>query len=132
MSAEQRMEKRLEWPLLVAALLTVPLVAIEQSGAGEPWDSIAVVLNWTTWLAFLGELVAMLLVAEKPMRWLRDHPLEVAIVVLTPPFLPAALQAARVFRLFRLLRLVKAAVLLRRLVSPEGIRDAAVLALATV
>jgi voltage-gated potassium channel len=126
------MEKRLEWPLLVAALLTIPLIAIEQSGAGEPWDSISAVLNWTTWLAFLGELVLMLSVVPDRGRWLRDHPLEVAIVVLTPPFLPATLQPARVFRLFRLLRLVKAAVLLRRLVSPEGIRDAAVLAMATV
>jgi voltage-gated potassium channel len=47
------------------------------------------------------------------------------IVVLTPPFLPATLQAARVFRLLRLLRLMKAATLTRRLRSTEGVRDAA-------
>ena len=41
-------------------------------------------------------------------RWLREHPLDLAIVVLTPPFLPASLQALRVFRLLRLLRLVRA------------------------
>jgi voltage-gated potassium channel len=39
------------------------------------------------------------------------------------------MQAARLFRLLRLVRLVAAAKLLRALVSPEGIRDAAVLAL---
>ena len=44
----------------------------------------------------------MLAVVPDRGRWLRDHPLEVAIVVLTPPFLPASLQAARAFRLLRL------------------------------
>lgn len=126
------MQRRLEWPLLVAALLTVPAIAIEQSDAGEPWDTLAVVLNWTIWLAFLGEAVLMLRVVDDRWKWIRDHPLEVAIVLLTPPFLPASLQAARVFRLLRLLRLVHAAVLMRRLLSTEGVRDAAVLAVVTV
>ena len=59
-------------------------------------------------------------------------PLDVAIVVLTPPVMPATLQAARVFRLLRLLRLVKAAMLARRLLSTEGLRDAALLSLVVV
>lgn len=114
------------------ALLTIPVIAIEQSSAKEPWDTLAVVLNWSIWLAFLAELVIMLAVVPDRGRWLRDHPLDLAIVVLTPPFLPPSLQAARVFRLFRLLRLLKAGVLVRRLISTEGVRDAAVLALVTV
>jgi hypothetical protein len=56
----------------------------------------------------------------------------VAIVVLTPPFLPATLQAARVFRLLRLVRLLKLATLSRRVLSTEGVKDAAVLALLMV
>lgn len=52
--------------------------------------------------------------------------------MLTPPFLPASLQAARAFRLLRLLRLLRLGVLTRRLLSTEGIRDAAVLAAMTV
>lgn len=74
----------------------------------------------------------MLRVVDDRWRWLRDHPLEVAILLLTPPFLPPSLQAARVFRLLRLLRLVRAAVLVRRLLSTEGVRDAGVLAMVTV
>jgi voltage-gated potassium channel len=128
----ERVERRLETPLLVAALLTIPAVVIEQSAARDPWPTIATVLNWTIWLAFLGELVLMLVVSERPWRWLRSHPLEVAIVILTPPFLPAALQSARVFRLLRLLRLATAAALTRRLLSTEGVRDAAVLAVVTI
>jgi voltage-gated potassium channel len=118
--------------MLVAALLVVPAIVIEQSSLGEPWDTLAVVINWATWLAFLGEALIMLSVVPDRGRWLRDHPLEVAIVVLTPPFLPASLLAARAFRLLRLLRLVRAAVLARPLFSTEGVRDAAVLTLLTV
>jgi voltage-gated potassium channel len=118
--------------MLLAALLVIPTIVIEQSDVGEPWDTVAVVLNWATWLAFLAEAVIMLAVVPDRLRWLRDHPLEVAIVVLTPRFLPASLQAARVFRLLRLLPLFQAGVLMRRLLSLEGLRDAAVLALLTV
>ena len=69
----------------------------------------------------------MLRVVPDRGRWLRDHPLDLAIVILTPPFLPPALQAARVFRLLRLLRLVRAGSLARRVFSTEGVRDASVL-----
>lgn len=128
----ERLQRRLEVPLLVAALLTIPAVVIEQSNVGEPWDTLAIGLNWTIWLAFLLEALLMVRAVDRPWQWLRDHPLEVAILVLTPPFLPAGLQAARLFRLVRLLRLVRAAVLVRRLLSTEGVRDAAVLAVGTV
>ncbi len=128
----EALERRLERPLLLAALLTIPAIGIEQSDAGQPWETSATVLNWLVWTAFLLEAVLMLRVVDDRWEWIRDHPLEVAIIVLTPPFLPASMQAARVFRLFRLLRLLKLAVLARRLFSTEGVRDATVLALLTV
>ncbi len=118
--------------MLAAALLVIPAIAIESSNLDAPWPDIAVALNWLTWAAFATELVVMLSVVGDRRLWLRQHPLEVAIVFLTPPFLPAALQAARLFRLLRLLRLVAAASLIRRLLSLEGLRDAAVLALLVV
>ena len=59
--------------MLVAALLVIPALAIEQSDLGEPWDTAAVVLNWATWLAFLVELVVMLAVVPDRGRWLRQH-----------------------------------------------------------
>jgi voltage-gated potassium channel len=127
-----QVEARLEAPLLCFALLTIPVILIEQSSLGEPWDTIGHVLNWLIWLAFVAEIVIMLRVVDERGAWLRSHPLDIAIVVLTPPFLPATLQAARVFRLFRLLRLLKAGVLARRLLTTEGVKDAAVLALLTI
>jgi voltage-gated potassium channel len=126
------MAARLEIPLLLASVLTIPAIAIEESSLGRPWDTIALVLDWVIWLAFVGEAIAMLAVVENRKRWLREHPLDLAIVVLTPPFLPPALQAARVFRLLRVMRLLKLATLARRTFSTEGVRDAAVLALIAI
>jgi voltage-gated potassium channel len=126
------MERRLAAPLLVAALLTIPAIVIEESDLGEPWDTVGVVLNWVVWSAFLAEVIVMLRLVDDRWRWVREHPIEVAIVILTPPFLPASLQAARAFRLLRLLPLLGLGVLTRRLLSTEGVRDAAVLAAMTV
>lgn len=81
----------------------------------------------------MAEAVLMLHAVDDRWRWVHDHPLEVAIVILTPPLLPASLQAARVFRLLRLLRLLRLGRLARRFVSTdEGVRDAAILATMTV
>jgi hypothetical protein len=39
----------------------------------------ATVLNWTIWTAFVIEIGLMLSVVDDRWRWLRDHPLDVAI-----------------------------------------------------
>lgn len=123
----RRVEHAFEWPILVAALLVIPVIVIEQSDLRDPWRSLAAVANWAIWIAFATELIVMLIVVPDKWNWLRRHPLEVAVVVLTPPFLPPALQAARVLRLLRLLRLVRIAPLARRLFSLDGLRYVALL-----
>jgi voltage-gated potassium channel len=128
----ERVAQRFELPMMVAALLMIPVIAIQQSDAPEELRVVAEVLNWAIWLAFVVELAVMLKVVPNRRRWLREHPLEVAVVLVTPPFLPSSLEAARVFRLLRLIVLLRAAFIARRLFSLEGIRDAAVLALLTV
>jgi voltage-gated potassium channel len=128
----ERMQRRLEIPLVIAALLTIPAIAIDESRTGPTLHAIGAALNWVVWTAFLAEVVLMLRAVSDRGAWLRTHPLELAIVVLTPPFLPASLQAARVLRLLRVLRLFKGAMIARRLLSTEGVRDAGVLALVTV
>jgi len=124
----ERLARVLSVPLLIAALLTIPVVVIEQAHASEAWKHAAAVTNWVIWSAFAIETVAMLLVVPDRRHWLRGHLLEVAIVLLTPPFLPSSLQAARLFRLLRLLRLVWLVKFARELVSVEGVRYAALLA----
>jgi voltage-gated potassium channel len=128
----ERIEQRFEIPILVAALLVIPVIAIEQSSLGEPWPTIATVANWLIWGAFLAEVVVLLSVVSDRWRWIREHPLDLAIVILTPPFLPASLQALRVFRLLRLLRLLVVVRYARRIFTLDGLRYAGVLALLTV
>lgn len=124
----QRAERLFAWPVIVAALLTIPVVVIEQSSAGQPWQSVAHALNWATWLVFLGEVVVMLSLVDNRIGWLRQNSLEVALVALTPPVLPLGLQS---LRLLRLLRLVRLAQLAHRVFSVGGLRFAALLAMMT-
>jgi voltage-gated potassium channel len=70
----------------------------------------------------------MLWVVPDKWRWVREHPIEIIVVVLTPPFLFAALAPIRALRLLRLLRL---APLVRRLFTREGLRYTALLAFLT-
>ena len=83
-----RIARHFELPMLVAALLVILVIAIEQSASGDPWRSLAGVLNWAIWIAFAVELVVMLAVVPDRWLWLRTHPLEVIVVLLTPPFAP--------------------------------------------
>jgi voltage-gated potassium channel len=122
------MARRFDVPVLVAALLVIPVIVIEESEPGAPWSTIATVANWLIWLVFASELVAMLAVVPSRKAWLRRHPLEVAVVVLTPPFAPASLQAARAFRLVRLIRLAAAAKVLRGYFTMAGLRYATLIA----
>src|SRR6187397_3121174 len=86
-----RVAEALNTPMLIAAALTLPMVAISESHPGGPLEDVARILNWVTWLAFLVELVVMLAVVPDRRTWLRHHPLDAIIVLLTPPVLPAGL-----------------------------------------
>jgi voltage-gated potassium channel len=119
------LERRLELPMLIAAALVVPALILEQS-KNRTYHSIAHVLDWAIWLAFLGELVTMLSVVRSRAGWLRHNPLSVAIVVLTPPFVPALLQSLRLLRLLRLGPIYKKAF------SLQGVRYATVFAVLVV
>jgi voltage-gated potassium channel len=123
----RRVSKRFEWPMLFFSALVVPAIALENSNLRDPWPSVWSVLNWTIWSAFVVELVVMLIVVPDRTKYLRRHPLDVVIVLLTPPFLPPAVQGARALRLLRVLRLFKFVGVVRVLFSPEGLRYAALL-----
>lgn len=121
----QKVARRFEIPVLIAALLVVPTIIIEQSSIGDPWSTIAYWMNWLIWIVFLLEVVVMLLVVPSKKKWLLRHPLEVAIVVLSPPFMPASLQSTRMLRLLRLVRLLRVAKLVRDIFSVRGLYLAA-------
>lgn len=120
-----------ELPLLIAAVLSIPSTILEFSNIGEPWVAVGAGLNWVIWLAFLAELVTMLAVVPDRGRYLVANPLDLAIVLMTPPFIANGIQSIRLLRLLRLFRLLRLAPLVRVIFSLEGIRAAAALALFT-
>jgi voltage-gated potassium channel len=106
----------------------VPVILVEQSHAGSTAKAGAEVANWVIWILFAGEAALMLGFSADRRGWAQRHKLELAVVILTPPILPAGLQALRVLRLLRLLRLaVVVKLLARRLFSVEGVKYAALL-----
>jgi voltage-gated potassium channel len=117
-----RIQRFFEVPILIASLLVVPTVILEEEPLSQQWHSVAVGLDWLTWSVFAAELVVMLWVVPDRRSWLRANPFALPVVLLTPPFLPAALQAARAVRLLRLFRFARAFRLLSRYYSLTGIR----------
>lgn len=128
----ERWARRFELPLLVAAVLVIPMLVLDQADLGEPWETVEAVLDWGTWLVFLAELVVMLAIVPDRRRWLREHPIDVIATLFSPPVLPSSLAAARLLRLLRVLRLLRLAPLARRVFSLDGVKYAALLAFLTL
>ncbi len=126
-----RVAEILNTPMLIAAALTLPMVAISESHPGGGLEDVAHVLNWVTWSAFAIELVVMMVVVPNRRLWLRHHPLDPFLVFFTPPILPAGLQGLRVLRLLRLTRLLRLAQLSREVFSLQGLHYAMFLAFLT-
>lgn len=125
-------ESRLEVPMLIAAALVIPLLILEQEASTDAWRAVAVILNWAIWLAFACEAAIMLAVVPSRWHWIRNHPLEVIVVVGTAPILPASMQALRALRLLRLVRLLLLAQRMKSLFTPQGLSSAAVLSMVVI
>lgn len=130
-----RIEHPFEPLLLVLTLLVIPVVLIETSGAPHGAKAAAYIANWVIWLGFLGELVFVLVVADRKRAALRAYWLEALLVIATPPFYSRVLSSARLLRLTRLVRLARLGLLggiairlERKIMSRQGFRY---LALAT-
>jgi voltage-gated potassium channel len=121
-----RLEGFLDWIVIAAATLVVPSVYLETQAHGG-WQDAGVGLDWAIWIVFAIEFVILLSLAKNRWRWLREHPLEIVVVFLTPPFAPAAVQSLRVFRVLRLLRLMRLAPVARRALSIDGVKYIALL-----
>jgi voltage-gated potassium channel len=118
-------QQRFEVPMLVVAGLVIPSLLLDQTGVDAPWRAIGVALNWLIWIAFLVELVVMLAVSPNRWRYLRHHPLDLAIVILTPPFLTSVFNGVRLLRLARVTRLLRLKPLVAWLFRSGGLKYAA-------
>lgn len=124
-----RAEQLMNTPLMIAAALTLPCVILTETRETGLLAEIATILNWGTWLAFAIELVVMLVLVPDRLKYLKHHPVEIVIVLLTPPILPASLQALRAIRLLRLVRLLKLTQLSKSAFSPQGLMYASLMTL---
>jgi voltage-gated potassium channel len=123
----ERVSRRLQTPMIVAALLAIPTIVVQESNFGEGWEILASVLDWAIWAVFAANLVIMLVLVPDRKRWLIRNPMDVLIVVLTPPFLPATLKLARLLPIVRLVWLMVVANRLRSIFSLQGLRYAALI-----
>jgi voltage-gated potassium channel len=128
--AASRAERTARWmrtPLIVAALLAIPTIIVQESDLGRAWEVFGAAMDWLIWAVFAANLLIMLAVVPDRRRWLVQNPLDLLIVVLTPPFLPVTLKLARVLPVVRLLWLVIIAHRLRNVFSLQGLRYAALI-----
>lgn len=124
-------EQVMNVPLLIAAALTLPSVALTEMNVHGTVALIGQILNWGTWMAFAVEFVVMLIVVPDRKKYLLHHPVELIVVFLTPPVLPPQLQSIRAIRLLRLLRLLKLAQFSNRVFSNQGLAWAAFMTMLT-
>jgi voltage-gated potassium channel len=128
----ERVARWLRLPLIVAALLAIPTIIVQESDLGGFWEILAAVLDWCIWAVFAVNLAIMLSIVPNRRRWLTENPLDVLIVVFTPPFLPATMKLARVLPIVRLLWLMAITHRLRNLFSLQGLRYAALIVFTVV
>jgi len=131
-SRAERVEGRLRVPLIVAALLAIPTIVVQESDLGNAWEILAAVLDWCIWAMFAANLAIMLSIVPDRRRWLINNPLDVLIVVLTPPIVPATFKLARALPIVRLVWLMAVAPRLRKIFSLEGLRYAALIVFTVV
>jgi voltage-gated potassium channel len=116
----RRVQNRFEIPVLVAALLVVPVVLIEERGNSSMLLSAAAIANWAIWAAFLTEYVTVVSMADDRWACTRQAWLDVCIILVSFPLMPALFASTRLMRLtrlsrvFRLLRLARLAAVLSR------------------
>jgi len=133
--AALRAERAAGWlrvPLIIAALLAIPTIIVQESNLERSWDVFAAVLDWSIWAVFAANLATMLAIVPDRRHWLTHNPLDVLIVVLTPPFLPVTFKLARVLPIVRLVWLIAVANRLRNIFSLQGLRYSALIVFTVV
>jgi voltage-gated potassium channel len=133
--AALRAERAAEWlrvPLIVAAVLAIPTIVVQESDLGGLWEVLAGIVDWGIWATFAANLAIMVAIVPDRRRWLINNPVDVLVVVLTPPFLPATLKLARVLPIVRLLWLMVVAHRLHSVFSLQGLRYAALIVFTVV
>lgn len=99
--------RRFEVPILIAALLVVPVIFIEERATSTVALDLAQWANWLIWAAFTAEFVTILLLAERKWAYTRRAWLDLLIIVVSFPLLPELFASVRLLRLTRLTRVLR-------------------------
>ncbi len=90
------------------ALAVIPLLILEARATDPAVRSNAIASNWAIWLTFCAEFLVKLALAHHRLRFIRSAWFDIALIVLSPPFLvPQELDAVRAFRAVRLVRALR-------------------------
>jgi voltage-gated potassium channel len=123
--AADRARRLFEVPVLVAALLVVPVIFIEERAVSAAWQTVAAVANWIIWGLFVAEYSVVVALAADRWKYTKRAWLDVFIIVSSFPLLGVAvtrlLRLVRVVRVFRLLRLVRLAAVISRGGAAAGV-----------
>lgn len=125
----RRMQHLFDVPLIIAAILTLPFLLLQDGSGHGVWHITGYVGSILVWILFVVETIVMLSVVDSRRAWLMEHPLDIAIIILTPPVVSSSLQGLRALRILRLLRVLEIMPAISRLMKPSGLRFASVLAL---
>jgi hypothetical protein len=64
----ERVSGWLRVPLIVAALLAIPTIIVQESDLGGFWEVLATVLDWCIWAMFAANLLIMLSIVPDRRR----------------------------------------------------------------
>ena len=122
-----KIEKRIDTPMIILALLIIPVVVIELEivSTNEYLVSYATVIDDAIWFAFLLEYLVLVSLYDDKIGYTKRSWLNLIILLLSPPFicpdgfaLIRSLRSLRVLRLFRALRFLRIVIALKRGVKP--------------
>lgn len=104
----EKLDRYLDLPLALASVVVVLLVVIQLSGeVSKPWAGRLEALSWGLWGLFFVEFAIKFALAPVKRHYVRDHPLDVLVLLM--PFL-------RFLRVLRVLRATRALPVIRILV----------------
>jgi voltage-gated potassium channel len=107
MRNSERVVQLLQWPILVMALLVVPVLVLEDRATDPQIRAFAHVANWVIWLTFTADFLIRWL-ARGTSRHFREAWFDLVLILVSPPFLaPDYLQSARGLRAVRALRMLR-------------------------
>jgi voltage-gated potassium channel len=95
-----------EASVIIAAIATIPVIIVQRGGTPPTWVLIA---DWAIWLVFAGALALGTYYAEDRKVYLRNQPIDIAVVVLSFPLLPSLLALTRLIRMVRFIRVIRVA-----------------------